>query len=157
MTRCDCFFIGSIASSCYEQRWDPLTCITVNYPFGKRGCCRLEILPGSSLVTQRDNQVLNKQEINSSSPFSFPHKRRVCFCWSFACIKAAVWSQCVLSHSTFGVSESGWWWGQKAFSDGGICWTCLQGRGALGGAEGRGTSPTLKQTPHRWKKCSTLI
>lgn len=147
------FFLGPIASSCYEQRWDPLACIIVNYPFGKWGCCVLEILPGSSLVTQRDNQMLNKQEINSSFPFSFPHKRWVCFCWSFACVKAAVWSQCVLSHLTFGMSEGSLWREQKAFSDGGICWACLQCGGGLGGAECRGTSRTLKH----WKTNSSQM
>lgn len=103
-----------------QQRWDLLVCITVNYPSGKWGCCSLEMLPGSLLVTQRHNQMLNKQEIiNSSFPFSFPHKSWVYFHWIFAYVKAAVWSQCLLSHLTFGMSESSLWWRPKASSDSG--------------------------------------
>lgn len=142
------FVLCPIASLCQEQRWDLLVCNTVNYLSGKWGCCRLEVLPGSSLLTHRHNQMLNKQEINSSFPFSLPHKRWVCFHWSFACVKAAVWSQCLLSHLTFAMSESSLWWRAKAFSDGGS-WAW---RGP-GGAN----QPSLKTLENKWDNCRTLI
>lgn len=120
----------------------------------------LEILPGSTLVTQRDKQMLNKQEINSFFSFSFPHKRPVCFCWTFAGIQAAIRSQCVLSHLTFGVAESSPWWGQKACPGCSVCWAGSQLGWCMGGVWGWDISSTLKcwkTTLYGWNKCYTLI
>lgn len=137
-------FLGPISSSCYEQRWNPLACIIVNYLFEKQGFCSLEILPGSLLVTQRDNEMLNEKEINSSFPFSFPHKRWVCFllevCLHKGCSMEPV---CAVTLNLWCVRRQ-LMMGLKPFSDGGVWGECLQWWGGLGEAKCRGTSCTLK-------------
>lgn len=119
MARWDCFCFRPNCIFMLEAEMRPSCLHYCELPIWEMRCRRLEMLPGSSLGTQRHNQMLNRQEINSSFPFSVPHKKWVCFCWSFACVKAAVWSQCLLSHLTFGMSESSLWWGPQAFSGGG--------------------------------------